>query len=179
MNFMIRKLFAAAAVAWLAVGAAPTANADPMADLMGMLPGGYDEGACFPAPPPVPPAALASVDCNANSIPGGPTHARYLLYPNNDTLMHDFEFMVNRPEFQRVPCPGMHSDKPVPVEDEATGKQVGFIACGVITDPRYDQPGHGSPAILWATLTNGSIGNAHGSDIQSMWDWMTPARALV
>lgn len=176
VNSMVRALFLVVAVAASAVGVAPTASADPTSDLMGMLPAGYSQGVCRPVENP-PPVALAAVDCGNNSLPGGPTHARYILYPDAGTMMIDFRSFFNTPMFREQPCPGMDSAVPTPVRDQG-GRQTGSIACGTEEDPRFDQPGQGSPAVIWTKLANRFIGNAHGSDIQSLFDWVDASGAL-
>lgn len=173
---MIRALCVVTAVAAAVVGAAPTASADASSDLMGMLPAGYAEGVCHPVGNP-PSAALAAVDCGTNSLPGGPTHARYILYPDAATMMSDFRSFFNTPMFQPAPCPGKDSAAPTPVWGESGGQR-GSIACGTEEDARFDQPGQGSPAVIWTKLAKAFIGNAHGSDIQSLFDWVNTSGTL-
>ena len=60
---MIRELYVAAAIAGVGIGATPPAGAEPLADLIGMLPPGYTEGSCChaDAEPLGDPGALATV----------------------------------------------------------------------------------------------------------------------
>jgi hypothetical protein len=183
---MTGKLLAAAAAAVAAIGMAPAANADPMADLMGMLPGGYDQGVCQPAGPSsvVRPAAIATVDCGPNSLPGGPSHARYVLYPDNDTLIDEYNGALNMSGFSHVPCPGYPDAQPVKLVDSGTGKARAFAACGVAEDPRFDQPGQGDPAIIIANLTDHTFADIHSADVnivdvKGLWDWMSASKALI
>ncbi len=151
-----------------------------------MLPGGYGEGVCRPPGPSsvVRPAAIATVDCGPNSLPGGPSHARYVLYPDIDTLIGEYNGALNMSGFTHVPCPGYSETGPVKLVDSETGELRAFAACGVAEDPRFDQPGQGDPAIIIANLTDHTFGDIHSTDvasvdIQGLWDWLSASKALI
>lgn len=173
----LRGAFVVAAAITTVLGAAPTAGADPLSDLMSMLPAGYGEGVCHPAAQTPPLAALAAVDCGANSLAGGPGHARYILYPDAHITGDKFRKLVKTRIFRETPCPGMDSAAPVPIVDHS-GRQTGSLACGTLEDPRFDPPGQGDAAILWTRLADAFLGHAHGSDVQSLVDWAKASGAL-
>ncbi len=91
MNHMIRQLFVVAAIAAATISAAPSASADPAADLFGMLPPGYGEAACHRVEGSLKdPGDLAMVECSGNSLPNGPTDARYTLLSDGSPLNNSF-----------------------------------------------------------------------------------------
>ena len=73
------------------------------AKLMSILPGGYGSGVCQPIDPVS--DALATVDCDKNTMPGGPYVARYSLFPDQTTLDRRFEAAIKEDE-QLMACPG-------------------------------------------------------------------------
>lgn len=110
--------------------AAPaTSEPDPAAEqrLLGMLPGGYDEGACEPVAAPE--GAVARVSCEANTDPGGPASATYTLARDAGALESTFDAIVA--ESSMVNCPG-NIQSPGPWRRNATPDQVsGTLYCGL------------------------------------------------
>lgn len=168
---MIRALFVAVAVAAAALGGTPPAGADPAADLMGMLPPGYSQGACHPAQGPLAdPGALAMVECSNNSLPGGPTDARYTLFRDLGTLENLFTDIYQSHHFEAVTCPSMTST-PAPWT-RPDGKPGGSIACGKVEGD--------IAAVMWtndsgpfvALAQGGSdLNNLPGPDVNGLWQW--------
>jgi serine/threonine-protein kinase len=80
------------------------ATRDPAAEaiLRGLLPAGYAPDACVPTDPAD--GARATVTCSPNRDPGGPTTARYALFPSQDALLREFNKRVA--ESPTVICPG-------------------------------------------------------------------------
>jgi hypothetical protein len=150
---MIRSLFAAAAIAVAAVGAAPPVSADPLADLMGMLPAGYSSDSCKPA---YPTEALAAVNCWDNSLPGGPTYATYWLFGDYKAMYDAFTAYLNSPGWAAATCPGMHSSDPIPAVG-SDGTQYGSIACGRGTTPSPVRDG----AVAWTRDADRFLGVAY------------------
>lgn len=126
MSTMLRALSVAAAILVIAIGAAPRAGADPMADLMRMLPAGYSSNSCKPTTSK---AASAAVECRDNSLPGGPTYATYSLFRDYTGMYDAFTSSLESSTWTPAACPGKQSPDPTAVLDSA-GKQYGFIACG-------------------------------------------------
>ncbi|MFV8320810.1 MULTISPECIES: hypothetical protein [unclassified Mycobacterium] len=125
MTFMLRATFVAAGIGLAAFGAAPRAGADPLADLMRMLPSGYSSSSCKPASSP---GALAAVECRDNSVPGGPTFATYSLFRDYTGMYDAFTQSLKNPPWIATPCPGKQSSEPTAVLG-SDGKQAGFFAC--------------------------------------------------
>jgi hypothetical protein len=86
---VIRHLLAAATIAaTTAIGTAPAASADPMSDLIGMLPPGYAPESCHGSTN-APSKTLASLDCSevTGIVPGG----RYQIFGDLNALHRQFE----------------------------------------------------------------------------------------
>lgn len=101
----------AAASAAAAVVARPAAGADPVVDLMDRLPPGYSESSCHSVDGPMAdPGAIAMVECSGNSLPGGPTSARYTLLRDTSALENLHEHVPLTP-LQARPRPwiGRHA----------------------------------------------------------------------
>ncbi|PJE24640.1 MAG: hypothetical protein CK431_04915 [Mycobacterium sp.] len=125
MTFMLRVLCVAATVVMTALGVAPRAGADPLADLMSMLPSGYSSGSCKPVGSP---GALAAVECRNNSLPGGPTFATYSLFRDYTGMYDAFTKSLKDPAWIAMPCPSKLSPEPFAVLG-SDGKPTGFFAC--------------------------------------------------
>jgi len=65
--------------------------------------------------------ALATVDCDKNTMPGGPYVARY---PDQTTLDRRFEAAIKEDE-QLMACPGSSTMSPTTWHDTATPERVG------------------------------------------------------
>ncbi|MBX7431344.1 hypothetical protein JDV09_04345 [Mycobacterium sp. Y57] len=112
--------------------AAPTTTTETQsveeagARLMGMLPRGYDEGACEPVVPPK--GALAHVICGRNGDPGGPLSAIYTLAGDVESLRTAFDRTKNA--LSVVNCPG-NIQSPGPWRrNAAPDKVAGTLVCG-------------------------------------------------
>lgn len=98
---MIRELLVTTAITAAAIGVAPTASAGPIEQLWGMLPPGYGPDSCHP----VEDQLAAVLECpGGNSLPGGPTGGRYLLFRDLGELQKSYDVAVNEPTRPRVPC---------------------------------------------------------------------------
>ena len=94
--------------------ASPTVTTAPAVDqhskLLGLLPAGYPSGACTASTPKstsIWANALAMVDCDQNTNPGGPSRAVYGLFANQDQLKKAFDDDVAA--VQLMDCPGAGS----------------------------------------------------------------------
>ncbi|WP_162951518.1 hypothetical protein [Mycobacterium paragordonae] len=108
-----------------ALGVAPRSGADPLADLMSMLPSGYSSGSCKPVGSP---GALAAVECRNNSLPGGPTFATYSLFRDYTGMYDAFTKSLKDPAWIAMSCPSKSSPEPFAVLG-SDGKPTGFFAC--------------------------------------------------
>lgn len=154
----------------VAVGVAAPASADPVADLYGMLPDGYDEGVCQPVdvPPNDPNRKVAILQCGPNSMPGGPIGARYIEFADKDAVAGNFQAYVNSDMWQTEICPG-ETTRIISVMTPGH-EQLGLVACGRQTnDP-------GPPHLIF--IHGLMFGNAIGADFQSLLQWMAKSRAL-
>ncbi len=151
---MIRPLAIAAAIAAATVGVAPTATADPMADLTRMLPAGYSGDSCRPAERA---GALAAVNCRDNALPGGPTSATYWLFGDRNAMNDAFTAYLNSPARAAAACPGMTSSDPIALVG-ADGTRYGSIACGrASTTDFQDRDG----SVAWTREADQFLGVAY------------------
>lgn len=102
MSSMLRAIRVAAAIIAAAIAAAPPAGADPLADLMKILPAGYGSNSCKPAESK---AALAAVNCRDNSLPGGPTYATYSLFGDYNGMHDAFTAQLKSPTWTPTTSP--------------------------------------------------------------------------
>ncbi|MBX9982181.1 MAG: hypothetical protein CK429_28045 [Mycobacterium sp.] len=155
MSFMLRALpLAATLLVTTALGAAPRASADPLADLMRMLPSGYSSDSCKPATSKV---ALAAVECQDNSVPDGPTYATYTLYRDYNGMYDAFTAGLKSPTWAPATCPGKQSSDPAAVLG-SDGKQYGFIACGRGTGADWQAK---DGAVAWTRNADHFLGVAY------------------
>ncbi len=174
---MIRALFVALVVVVAAIGAAPTASADPENQLRGMLPAGYGPDSCQPADnPPVHGEPLAALECWNNSMPGGPTYAYYSLHTNHDMLNDAFwnERNGSRQAYAWFePCPGWQgSGPPAPAtwHHDGTPEQIaGWIVCGHVYGPVHGDPN--AKAVMWTRDSDLLLSVAEGPDLAGLYDW--------
>jgi len=156
---MIRTLTRAVAFMLAAVATAPAANADPMSDLVGLMPRGYAPDACQPGD--VMGEEIVVLNCDGgNSIPGAPDGAVYALLPSPDRANYHFEKMYgghSTPTFVPGPCPG---NPDAGISRWAGGR----LACGAVD---------GAPFIIYF---NGPVlGALRGHDLPSMYAWWMAA----
>jgi serine/threonine kinase PknH len=131
--------------------------------LFNLLPTGYSGSACQAVHPPVP-DALATVDCGASSTAGGPTSARYSLFPDADSLNNHFDATIKE-DSELVRCPGFTADSPTGWHYESTPDvSAGQVACGTY---------HNNPDVVWTKARDLLLGDAQGAgsinDLHSWW----------
>ncbi len=167
---MIGRLLVVAAVAAAAIGAAPAASADPLADLFGMLPPGYGEGSCHPAEGPLEePGALAMAECSDNSLPGGPNSARYTLFSSVSALNSVFADIYHSHHFKAGICPGMTAS---PASWTGLNGVGGSIACGAVEGDLAAVIWTNDSGPLVAVATGGSeVNGMPGPDVNGLWQW--------
>ena len=158
---MIRRALAATVVAVAAIGTAPVANADPMSDLIGMLPSGYAPDSCRGAKQ-VPRSALVALACD--EVTGIVPPGKYELFPSLAALNHQFDVDFHGTVFKPIKCPGAPGIGPGSI----TGGSgwAGRLACGWVGDannPTFDVMWTNEPRLLWARV--------HGPNLIGLMDW--------
>lgn len=131
------------------------------AKLLGLLPRGYDDGACQPVRPPAT-GALATVDCGQASPQGGPTNARYSLFPDQAALDNAFDDSVAA-NSELLPCPESGTDSPTTWHYTDTPDKVeGRIACGVF---------NGNQDVAWTKNAELLLGDAQSQNLVDLHNW--------
>jgi hypothetical protein len=108
------------------VNLSPSPDSDALERLLRMLPPGYPRGSCKPIVTPE--YALAQVNCENNSDPGGPVSATYTLVRDKAALEAAFKDIVA--SSTRVNCPG-NIQSPGPWRRDAAPQTIsGVLYCG-------------------------------------------------
>ncbi|HUL98654.1 MAG TPA: protein kinase [Mycobacterium sp.] len=130
------------------------------ARLITVLPAGYDSGACEPVDPVT--DALATVDCDKNSKPGGPEVARYSLFPDQAALDRQFSAAIKEDEALQA-CPGSSTQSPTTWHYTSTPDKVeGQVACGTFK---------GGPDIVWTRNEDLLLATGQGPDMNALHEW--------
>jgi serine/threonine-protein kinase len=130
------------------------------ARLMGLLPDGYGPGVCKAIDPVT--DALATVDCEKNTEPGGPDVARYSLFPDQATLDRHFQSAIKEDDEMLV-CPGADSQSPISWHYTSTPDKVeGMVACGTYK---------GGPDVIWTRNTDFMLADGEGPDMGALHQW--------
>jgi len=105
----------------------PSPDTDAQERLLHMLPPGYPTGSCKPIATPE--YALAQVNCDKNSDPGGPLSATYTLVRDKAALEGALNNIVT--SSARVDCPG-NIQSPGPWRRNAAPQTIsGVLCCGI------------------------------------------------
>ena len=137
-----------------------TGQSGASARLMSILPKGFDSTNCKPIDPVT--DALATVDCEKNTMPGGPDVARFSLFPDQATLDRHFDTAIKEDD-QLQNCPG--SDTPSPTTwhyTQTPDKVEGQVACGTYK---------GGPDVLWTRNEDLMLADGQGPDMAALHDW--------
>jgi serine/threonine kinase PknH len=141
---------------------APSTSAESGASarLMTLLPDGYGPGACKTIDPVT--DALATVDCEKNTQPGGPDVARYSLFGDQATLDRHFSSAIKEDD-ELLMCPGANVQSPTTWHYTSTPDKVeGQVACGTYK---------GGPDVLWTRNTDLMLADGQGADLPALHDW--------
>jgi serine/threonine-protein kinase len=137
-----------------------TGQSGAEARLMTLLPDGYGPGACKPIE--AVPDAVATVDCQKNTQPGGPDAARYSMFPDLPTLDRNFSSAIKEDD-ELVMCPGANVQSPTTWHYTATPDKVeGQVACGTYK---------GGPDVLWTRNADLLLADSQGPDMAALHDW--------
>jgi serine/threonine kinase PknH len=134
-------------------------NDSAMSQLMSLLPKGFSSSNCAP-PATAPKGSLATVDCDQNSLPNGPTSGRFSLYPDNATL--DAHFQTAAGEDQISPCPGGVASPGPWHYRNASDQSAGQLVCGTY---------QGTSDVVWSQYDKGLLGNLQGGDLDSLYEF--------
>jgi hypothetical protein len=140
-----------------------SAESDPRVQaLVRLLPAGYREGSCKPIATPK--AAVAQVNCDTNSDPGGPVSATYSLVGDKAALDSTFSDIIGAAT--RVDCPG-NIQSPGPWRRNATPDRVsGTLFCGVAGD---------RPMVAWTDdsrlLVNSVQAGPRAPSLDQLYAW--------
>lgn len=130
------------------------------ARLMTLLPDGYGPGACKGITPVT--DALATVDCQKNTQPGGPDVARYSLFPDQGTLDQHFS-SATKEDDELVMCPASNVQSPTTWHYTSTPDKVeGQVACGTYK---------GGPDVIWTRNADLMLADGQGPDLPALHDW--------
>ena len=130
------------------------------ARLMTLLPDGYGPGACKTIDPVT--DALATVDCEKNTQPGGPDVARYSLFGDQATLDRHFSSAIKEDD-EMLMCPGSNVQSPTTWHYTSTPDKVeGQVACGTYK---------GGPDVVWTRNTDLLLADGQGPDLPALHAW--------
>jgi serine/threonine kinase PknH len=130
--------------------------------LRGLLPAGYPDAACEPVATPK--GALAKFGCEANTDPGGPPLATFILVDDDAALQKSFEDVIAASRV--VNCPGS-IQSPGPWRRNATPDKVaGTLFCGYQRD---------LPTLAWTDNQNRVVAAIRGDDkgpsLDALYRW--------
>ena len=139
---------------------------DAQSNLLSLLPKGYPTGACKPATPKADSIwlnSLAMAECDQNTKPGGPSHAVYGLFANQDVLKKAFDDDVA--VVQLANCP---DGKPSPGSwhyEQTPNETAGMFACATYQD---------HPNLIWTNNDSLILSDVFGDpptmqDLDGWW----------
>ncbi|MBW0012546.1 serine/threonine-protein kinase [Mycobacterium sp.] len=146
----------------------PTTTAtggDLQSNLLSSLPAGYPDGACTPTTPAANSIwihAVAMVDCDQNTNPGGPSRAVYGLFPNADSLKRAFDDDVSA--MQLANCPDGGSSPETWHYDQTPTEIAGMLACGTYKN---------HPNLIWSNQAKLVLSDVFGDPptIEALHGW--------
>ena len=140
-----------------------------MSDLIGMLPPGYAPDSCHGTSRPVP-QMLAGLDCKP--VPGIVPGGRYEVFPDAETLSHQFDIDFHGTFFKPLTCPGFPGIGPGTIAGGSGW--TGQLACGWMgkfTDPAFGPVGADSFGVMWTNESRSFWGRASGTNLIGLMDW--------
>lgn len=131
--------------------------------LIGLLPPGYSQSSCQAVTPPAAGAA-ATVDCYDNSLPGGPSMARYSLFSDQQTLENDFTNNLVSQLNVSSTCPDNGASPGTWHNPSTPNQNGGSVVCA--TDP-----GNNNAVVAWTDDSALTMSCAEGPDIAALYKW--------
>jgi serine/threonine protein kinase len=144
-----------------------TAAGDLEGQLLSLVPPGYPSGVCTsttPKPNTIWADALAMVECEQNTDPGGPSRAVYGLFANPNVLKDAFDADIKL--LQMATCPG-GTKNPEPWQHPNAPKvDVGMVACGTYNN---------HPNMVWSNQVKLLLCDVLGDppSIEDLHTWWT------
>jgi serine/threonine-protein kinase len=127
--------------------------------VLSILPKGYSSSNCSAVTPPAK-DAVATVDCQANTISSAMEVARFNLYPDQATL--DRHFKSGAAGDVVSLCPG-DVNSPGDWHYESTPNEVaGQVVCGTYK---------GKADLMWSQSAELMLGDIQGSDLNALYQW--------
>jgi len=148
-----------------------TTTTTPAGDLEGQLltlvPPGYPSGVCTsttPKPNTIWADALAMVECDQNTEPGGPSRAVYGLFANPNVLKDAFDADIKL--LQMATCPGGTKNPESWQHPNAPKVDVGMVACGTYNN---------HPNMVWSNHVKLLLSDVLGDPptIEDLHTWWT------
>jgi serine/threonine kinase PknH len=137
----------------------PTPMSDSDYRLLRLLPPGYASGICVPANERVN-GALSTLNCDANSEPGGPTTSQYSLFSDPAALDREFQIFLN--EDSLFNCPGATEAPSKWNYNQTPDRTAGSVGCGTYKN---------GPDLIWTKDAQLLLGSGQGPDISAMHQW--------
>jgi serine/threonine-protein kinase len=144
-----------------------TATGDLEGQLLSLVPPGYPGGTCTsatPKPNTVWSDALAVVDCDQNTNPGGPSKARYALFANPSVLKDATDADIKL--LTLATCPGGTNNPETWQHPNAPKVDVGVVACGTYNN---------HPNMVWSNQVKLLLCDVFGDPptIEELHTWWT------
>jgi serine/threonine-protein kinase len=144
-----------------------TATGDLEGQLLSLVPPGYPGGTCTsatPKPNTVWSDALAVVDCDQNTNPGGPSKARYALFANPSVLKDATDAVIKL--LTLATCPGGTNNPETWQHPNAPKVDVGVVACGTYNN---------HPNMVWSNQVKLLLCDVFGDPptIEELHTWWT------
>jgi hypothetical protein len=131
------------------------------AKLMALIPPGYPSSVCQPATPPST-GALATIDCQKSTQPGGPEAARYSLFADKDQLILHFNESIKEND-ELLRCPGADSDSPIDWNYKAKPDEIaGQVACGTY---------QGNADVMWSQYDELMLADVQSTNMDDLHNW--------
>ncbi len=145
--------------------ATTTRAGDLQRKLVSLLPAGYPSGACKPTTPEANSIwvnAVAMVECDQNTNPGGPSHAVYGLFANADALKTAFDDDIAA--MQLMNCPGGGPSPDSWHYDKTPTETAGMVACGTYKN---------HPNLIWSNESKLVLSDVFGDPptIEDLHGW--------
>ena len=113
---------------------------------------------------PLPPGAVAALECRDNSLPGGPAYAFYELFAYPNLLADQFGRDVSSKHPHPLPCPGGQPSPGPWHYDSTQNVTAGQIECG-------RAEGGDDAAVLWTKDSDLLLALASGPNLASLYEW--------
>ncbi len=137
----------------------------PQSKLLAMLPEGYPSGICRPVTPKsdtIWADAVAMVECDQNTMEGGPSQGIYGLFANPTVLSKAFNADIQ--EVQMTDCPGGGRSPSGWHRNDTPTVTAGMIACGTYKN---------HPNVVWSNESKVMLSDVFGDPpaLEDLYTW--------